>query len=221
MKYFFFILTLLFFGCSIEKRLHQPGFRISGKNLFLKNSSSEKSSDKTSDVPPPSNLKALEHKRKEKNVILDTVKSTINEEEKLYTTDARIAKFENTKKVKQNTSQKSKKLPIQKVNTSISSTDKLKKTEKEKNDKQARTANVLGIISFVIALVMVATILLGYLLSFAGWYVFGFTPLLILLSLLSLIIGLTSNSERYKKKYAIYGLVIPLLIGAALLLVLL
>ena len=213
MKYFVIFLTLLLFGCSVEKRIHRPGFHFKKSSTF-QSSKKEKNTERvnfkttsltikdTKSVSKPSQIKSTQNKFQEQirhKIQKNTLNETKNFSPSLNTKDRKVDTIQQKVTVNAKLREKRKELY---------SNDK----DSEKETRiQVTIANVFAIMSFVFALLTVVSVAMSFIMS---WTLI--LPLLPALAAffsggLSLILGLPIKHEQYKSGFATIGLVTSLL----------
>jgi len=213
MKYLVIVLALLLFGCSIEKRIHRPGFHFKKSSTFQP-SKKEKNTgmvnfkatsltiEDSNIVSMPSQITSTQNKN-QANIKYKIEKSTLNKANNFKT-----SLYTKEKKV----------ISIQQNITDIEE-PREKKRELYSDSKQPEeetrilvtTANVFAIMSFVFALLTIASVVMAFIMS---WTLI--LPLLPALAAffsggLSLILGLPSKQAKYKSGFATIGLITSLI----------
>jgi VIT1/CCC1 family predicted Fe2+/Mn2+ transporter len=219
MRYIVLLLILLIFGCSIEKRVHRPGFHFK-KHAINDNSKKESnttqleirkagnSKENSNQTPIISHIKQI--KAKDKKDILE--KSSLKKD-KTITPSVNIEK-------------KSSGVNLNNFADTPIPTDKKKELDVKKNEPDEESsgvsiiANILAIMGFVFALLAIISTLLAFLLSLslvlpflsalAGFFSSGF----------SFLIDLISKSNKFKSRLALFGLITALIFFAFFFLVL-
>lgn len=213
MKFVLFILTLFLFGCSIEKRVHRPGFHFKKTTSFQPSKKEKKAArldfKKSSSILKDSNrvlpTSQAEHT---KNKDQSQTKTTI-EESNLKKAKNFIPSL-NTKEFSTDT-MRQKFADITKTQEKKREVYSRQREPEEENRALLTIANVLSITSFIFALLTIASVALAFILSLTL-----ILPLLPALAAfctggLSLIIGFLLKNDKYKARHAVFGLVTSLL----------
>lgn len=220
MRLLFLSLILITFSCTIQKRIHRPGFHISSKkHTYTKSSNETKHSSKESrnwvSVSP---LHVQKNKATTRNNTEPKKEFKTEKRDTISTSDQMDLAI---KEPKINSITTSK---IKKEGKSIIlvKDDPEEEEPEKKREWMAIVGNILGILSLAMAGGTVVYIVLGYIFSFAGWYAVGFVPTIITFALLSNLFGKLSNSPRFQSIYATIAIGVALIsLGALVLLLLL
>jgi len=220
MKFILLFLAFIIFGCSVERRLHRPGFHFN-KHSIKHNSTKEK------------NTASLENK-----IVFQTSEDSIRnsatnqiELEKFNDQSQRelLSEKETTEKISSYNSQLNIERELVVKNQQKISNIKDPKVQEEKpKGKQlddessvlSIIANILAIASFVFAILTVLLIILAFIMSY--------TLILPLLTALpaffsggfSLLVNLISKNDNYKSRLALIGLFTSLIFFAFFILIL-
>lgn len=209
MKFVLLILTLFIFGCSVEKRLHRPGFHFKKTSTFQpsKKENNTATPDFTSVSLMDSNGRSrpskIEHtikkeqSRTKKIVEKRSIKEAKNFTSSVHTRDKITAV--NQKKIADIP-------PLEKKRELYSR----EKEPDEENHTLVILANILAIMSFVFGLLTIVSIALAFIMSITL-----ILPLLPALAAffsggLSLLLGLPIKQDKYKSGFAAFGLITSL-----------
>lgn len=219
MRLFFLPLILITFSCTIQKRVHRPGFHISSKkHTFTKTSNETKhSSNESRNQESVSSIHVQKNEATTRNKPERKKEFKTEKKDKISTSD-QIDLAIKEPKINSITTSKFKK---EGISLTLVKDEPEEEESEKKREWMAVLGNILGIISLVMAGGVVIYIVLGYILSFAGWYAVGFAPTIITFALLSNLFGKLSNSPRFQSIYATISIGVALISLGALVLLLL
>ncbi len=203
MKFKFLFLMLLTFSCSVEKRLHRPGFHFKKSSIHQRNTlqSEVKKVDYTKNdtnsaslATPIEGMNAMEQLQKKGLPEKDTIKAT--------------KRFLNVVNVERKKSIIHQRLIIDRPPNNKKKRERAEKVhQEEESSVLSIIANIFAIMSFVFAILTVLATILSFILSLS--LILPLLPAVAALytSGLSFLFNLFSKSSKYKSRLALIGLI--------------